>query len=505
VDGAGSLDRVPLSRVVEDVTVALRDATTVDDACRRTVDAVARHTEGMIAALLRVRDHLRCVAAAGAWSVFSSVPTDAGVVGRVFRSGQTVVLPDATQDGDYVSLATTAAAEICAPLLGSGGRPIGALNLEWTRSGLDIHGWHAAVETVAARLGERITDLGGPPAESTDEQLLRHALLMTSAGDERDLLHRSLSAVREVSGMSTAILVLPGRRGARVVPDPEVPTPLGSRLRSLDRTILTRITLRARRHGASYTLGDPRQLDAGGFEALTTAGVRSMITVPVGPPTPSSGGVLLVVDDAVGYPNPATVNLLELLAAQAWTSLDRIRTLQQLHERAISDPLTGLRHHGPFGERLAGTVPGRTALLSIDVDRFKSINDTYGHEAGDRALVDLARTLQGALRARDELYRVGGDEFAAVIEVQRPEEAAGVAHRLVNAARGVGHPISVGVAVQAEGEAAKQTLRRADMALYEVKQAGRDGVRVAAAHPAPADARLTPPRVPTSGEGTDVA
>lgn len=484
------------------MTVVLRGATSVDDACRRTVDTVTRHTDGMIAALLCVRDHLRCVAAAGAWSVFSSVPTDAGVVGRVFRSGQTVVLPDATQDGDYVSLATTAAAEICAPLLGADGRPIGALNLEWPRPGLDIHGWHRAVEAVATGLGRRITELGGPPAESTDEQLLRHALLMTSAHDEQELLHQSLTAVREVSGMSTAILVAPGRRGARAVSDPRAPTPLGARLHSLDRTVLTRIALRARRHGASYSLGDPKRLDAGGFEALTTAGVRSMITVPVGPPTSGGGGVLLVVDETVNYPDPATVNLLELLAAQAWTSLDRIRTVQQLHQRAISDPLTGLRHHGPFGERLAGTVPGRTALLSIDIDRFKNINDTYGHEAGDRALVDLARTLQGALRAQDELYRVGGDEFAAVIEVQRPEEAAGVAQRLVSAARSIGHPVSVGVAIQVQGETAKQTLRRADMALYEVKQTGRDGVAVASAKPA---AGATATAAAASAPRTDVA
>jgi diguanylate cyclase (GGDEF)-like protein len=475
---------VSLGGVVDDVTAALRDAATVDDACRRTVDAIAAHTGAMIAALLHVHDHLRCVAAAGAWSVFSSVPTDAGVVGRVYRTGQTVTLSDATQDGDYISLAAVASTEICAPLLGRDGRPIGALNLEWTSGGLDLPAWRAAVVEIAQRLGRRIVELGGPPAEAAGEQLLRHALLMTSAGGEYQLLHRSLAAAREVSGLATPMLVLTNQLGTRACFDPAAPTGLGGRLGALEPAVLARIALRARRHGASYTLGDPGELDTQGFEALTAAGVRSMITVPVGPPGAADSGVLFVVDEVPSRPSAATVTLLELLAAQAWTSLDRLRTVRQLRERAISDPLTGLRHLGPFAERLAVSVPGRTALLAIDVDRFKHINDTYGHQAGDRALVDLAGTLQHALRAQDELYRIGGDEFAAVVEVQRVEEATGVALRLVAAARRLGYPISVGVAVQVEGETPKQTLRRADMALYEVKQTGRDGVRVAPPRPA---------------------
>jgi diguanylate cyclase (GGDEF)-like protein len=474
---------VSLGGVVEDVTAALPGAATVDDACRRAVEVIARHTGAMVAALLHVHDHLRCVAAAGAWSVFSSVPTDAGVVGRVFQTGQTVMLSDATEDGDYVSLAAVATSEICAPLLGADGRPVGALNVEWTSATADIPAWRQAVEVIAERLGRRVAELGGPPAEAAGEQLLRHALLMTSARNEQELLERSLAAAREVSGLATPLLVLTNQIGTRACLDPAAPTPLGARLAGLEPAALSRIALRARRHGASYTLGDPGRLDTQGFEALTEAGVRSMITVPVGPPGEPDSGVLFVVDDEVSRPSAATVNLLELLAAQAWTSLDRLRSLRQLRERAISDPLTGLRHHGPFDERLAASVPGRTALLAIDVDRFKHINDTYGHEAGDRALVDLARTLQGALRAKDELYRIGGDEFAAVVEVQRLEEATGVAQRLLVAARLIGYPISVGVALQREGETPKQTLRRADAALYEVKQTGRDGVRVAASRP----------------------
>jgi diguanylate cyclase (GGDEF)-like protein len=146
----------------------------------------------------------------------------------------------------------------------------------------------------------------------------------------------------------------------------------------------------------------------------------------------------------------------------------------------MSDPLTGLRHHGPFGERIATATPGRTALLAIDVDEFKSINDTYGHQAGDELLVGLARALQGALRQGDEIYRIGGDEFVAVVDVPQPDEAVRIAERLASAARRAGRTISVGVAMQRDGEPAEDTLRRADVALYDVKRHGRDGVRLAA-------------------------
>ena len=119
-------------------------------------------------------------------------------------------------------------------------------------------------------------------------------------------------------------------------------------------------------------------------------------------------------------------------------------------------------------------------MFAIDIDSFKSINDTYGHQAGDRALVDLAQALSTALRTGDELYRIGGDEFAAILDVQRDDEAVGVAERLVAAARTVRQTISVGVAVRLPGETSQDTLGRADAALYLAKRSGRDRVHLAA-------------------------
>lgn len=470
------------ARVVRDVTARLSTASTAVECCQATVTALARYAPARIAALLWVHDRLRCVAATGSWQVFASVPAGAGTVGRVYASGKTEAVPEAGLDLDRVALRPDVVAELCVPILDPAGRPIGVLDLEWIEQ-VDLDGWQEPVERVAARLGTRIATLGGPPAETRSEKLLRHASALTAAASEAELMTAAVRAARDVSGLTSAVFVLDGPTGPRVATPSVVPDELESRVHAAlvgaGRPVLERLRTLAHRHGASYTLGEDGHPTTADQELLIAAGVRTMISVPLGPT--ELCGVLLVGDTRTVHPDSTTVNLIELLGAQAWICLERLRGLAQLRERASSDPLTGLRHQGSFGERIADLRPeGRTALLAIDVDDFKSINDRYGHQAGDQALVELARALQGALRHGDELYRTGGDEFVAVVDVLRSEEAAGIAQRLVEAARRTGRTISVGVAVRRDDESPDRTLRRADEALYGVKRQGRDGVGLAA-------------------------
>ncbi|WP_420883962.1 diguanylate cyclase [Micromonospora sp. CPCC 205547] len=457
-------------------------ASTAVEACTWTVATLARYTPATISVLLQVHDRLRCVAATGAWQVFSTVPPKSGIVGRVYASGASATVPDVADDPDYLPVRPDVTAEICVPVLDPAGRPIGVLDLQWSEA-TELGPWRETAERLAARLGARIMALGGPPAESRSEKLLRHATALTSAPTEWDLMTAAIVAARDVSTLSAAVLVLNGRRGPRLGAPTGTPGELESRIRAelteagVGR--LGRLINRAHRQGSAYTLGEAGHPPIDEYQPLARAGVRTLVSVPIG--QPDVGGVLLVADERLLRPDPTTVNLIELLAGQAWGAVDRLRTLAQLREQASSDPLTGLRHTGPFGQRLAAATPGRTALLAIDVDGFKTVNDTYGHQAGDRLLVGLARALEGALRHGDELYRVGGDEFVAVIEVSRPEEAVRIAERLTEAARRTGRTISVGVALPQPGEPAERTLRRADQALYQVKRQGRDAVRLAAA------------------------
>ncbi len=470
-----------LDDLIADVGAATESATSVVGACQAALDAIARHCEANTAILLPVHDRLRSVAASGSWQVYSSVHPGRGVVGRTYSSGMTCVVEAPASDPDYIELSPHVKVEIATPVVDGPDHPIGVINLEWIKP-VNVDEWQPAAEHVARILGRRIRELGGAPAESRSEKLLRHGFALSTAATEAELLAHSLYAARDVSGLDSPVLVInePGGR-ARVSIDELHPTDLAAKMAEIDPVELRRFSERARRYGASYTIGDPAALSAEGFESLTVLGVRTLISIPVGLSRDGteSNGVLLVASDRVSRPDAETVNLIALLAGQAWSSWERIQTLEHLREMALSDPLTGLRHHGSFSERLSDAVPGCTAVFAIDIDSFKNINDTYGHQAGDRALVELAQALSNTLRAADDLFRIGGDEFAVVVDVQRSDEALYVAERLVGAARGIGQTISVGVAIHHEGETPSETLSRADAALYVAKRTGRDGVRLA--------------------------
>jgi diguanylate cyclase (GGDEF)-like protein len=473
--------RLGSDRLIADVGAAIESATSVVDACQSALDTIAEHSDANTSVLLPVHDRLRAVAANGAWHVFSSVYPGSGVVGRTYTSGLTRVIETPIGDPDYIELSPNVVVEICTPVVDGPDHPIGVINMEWSRR-VDVAEWRPVAEQIARMLGRRIRDLGGPPPESRGEKLLRHGFALTTAATEAELLAHSLYAARDVSGLDSPVLILNLADDEIEVDIDELhPTDLAAKVAAIDVSDLRRLSDRARLYGASYTIGDPATLDAEGYECLTSAGVRTMISIPVGLSRDGtmSGGCLLVVSDRATRPDPETVNLIALLAAQAWSSRERIQTLANLRELAVSDPLTGLRHHGSFSERLADAIPGHTAVFAIDIDSFKNINDTYGHQAGDQALIELAQALAQTLRAADDLYRIGGDEFAVVVDVQRSDEALGVAERLVGAARGIGHTISVGVAIHHEGETPNETLSRADAALYVAKRTGRDGVRLA--------------------------
>jgi diguanylate cyclase (GGDEF)-like protein len=131
------------------------------------------------------------------------------------------------------------------------------------------------------------------------------------------------------------------------------------------------------------------------------------------------------------------------------------------------------------------------SVLALDVDHFKSINDRYGHEAGDHVLRRVAEATRGALREGDHLGRVGGEEFTAVLPGASAQAAAQVAERLRSAVErtefsdldpALTVTISVGIAVwdAADGDFAG-ALRRADESLYRAKAAGRNRVEIARA------------------------
>ncbi len=163
---------------------------------------------------------------------------------------------------------------------------------------------------------------------------------------------------------------------------------------------------------------------------------------------------------------------------------------QQLRQRAEFDALTGLPNRGLFNDRLASAIErarrsGKTlALLFLDIDHFKGVNDSRGHGAGDELLRIVAERLLATVRGADTVARLAGDEFTVILEgLAEPADAEAVAMKLVEALRPpmrigeamVSVSTSVGLAVLEAGDLdAASLLQRADEALYEAKRAGRD-------------------------------
>ncbi|MFC3125790.1 PleD family two-component system response regulator [Pseudoroseomonas globiformis] len=170
---------------------------------------------------------------------------------------------------------------------------------------------------------------------------------------------------------------------------------------------------------------------------------------------------------------------------------EQLRTeLDRSLEMAITDSLTGLRNRRYIARHLEHLLrTTRPAVMLLDVDRFKAVNDTYGHGVGDVVLKEVALRLQAQLRAVDTVARYGGEEFLVALADTSEEEALQIAERLRGAveddliATGFGDvlriTISIGVAFARDGEAVSDMIRAADGALYRAKSSGRNRVEFA--------------------------
>lgn len=231
---------------------------------------------------------------------------------------------------------------------------------------------------------------------------------------------------------------------------------------------------------------DVGELSPGVREAAMAAGLEACWIAPIPPTRGLAPAVLTVWRAAAG--SPLIGHRHGIVRSTRYVELALVRTAehQQLRHLAGHDALTGVANRSQFRDRLAHDLAIGERALAVafcDLDGFKSVNDTYGHPAGDVVLVEVADRLRACLRVGDELARMGGDEFTVLLRnVPDRDTARHVAERLLAAVR---HPfpvgggedvvalgLSVGVALSEPGVPVDELLARADRALYDVKRAG---------------------------------
>lgn len=189
-------------------------------------------------------------------------------------------------------------------------------------------------------------------------------------------------------------------------------------------------------------------------------------------------------------PEEVSLQSVRAIGAQIGQFMARKQAEERVHHLAHFDELTGLPNRSMFNQRLGHALAQARrsdrplAVLFIDLDRFKNINDTLGHEAGDRVLEEVARRLHGCLREGDTIGRLGGDEFVVLIdELPEPMHIAAVAQKILAAvvkpfilgAQEFNISASIGISTYPEDSADMQgLLKNADIAMYRAKEQGKN-------------------------------
>ena len=231
-----------------------------------------------------------------------------------------------------------------------------------------------------------------------------------------------------------------------------------------------------------------------GSEQLTLSAHEPKATEIISVPLRTTGGVLGVLNlydrvDGQHYDDD-DLETIQTFAGQAAVAMDNVLLHQEAQRLSITDGLTGLSNYRFFQQTLGREIErasrfGRPmALLMLDLDLFKQVNDTYGHQVGDVVLLEVADRVRAEVREVDVVARYGGEEFVVVLPETDRDEAENIAQRIRDRVRGrslhVQTPdlrvtVSIGIAVFPDhGDSPSTLLRAADAALYAAKNAGRD-------------------------------
>jgi diguanylate cyclase (GGDEF)-like protein/PAS domain S-box-containing protein len=415
-------------------------------AYRTVVEATAAtFGYGHVGLYLRDGDELILQHQLGYDDAIARIPVIRGVCGRVARTGEAVLLEDVWADPEFFGTPGETFSEVCVPLVVEG-TVIGVLNVESTNG---------------ARLGPADLRLMAALATQVGLIVARARLYQALGESERDyrlLLDQAADGIF-ISDAAGNFLTVNARACALTG---------YSREELLQRGVADLIGI----DELPATVRHWGDLQADPTKVLVTE--RRLL---------GNGGTTIPVEVSTRLlPDGRLQEIVRDIT-------ERKRTEEELRHRAFHDPLTGLPNRDLFTDRLRQALararrhPTHTfAALCLDLDRFKQINDSLGHPAGDALLVETARRLEGCVREGDTVARLGGDEFAILLEDLAPEFAFDIAGRIQQAITRpflLGeHEVAVSTSIGIAPGSPRYTepaelLRDADIALYRSKERGR--------------------------------
>ncbi len=420
-----------------------------------------------------------------------------GLCGWAIRHGRPVRVGDVSRDPRYIAGLEGARSNLVIPLI-VGHDAVGALNVESRESNafsaedeklLTVLGAQAALAIVASRATERLQ------LRLRELDALFRISRLVGSGRELDwVLEQILEIIQEFSPRGRCAILLLGEETGLL----EVRCARGYVEGVVGMSVLpgAGITGRCLETGEIVVV---HELDTEPDYIRGVEGARSEVALPL-LADGKTVGVLNAESKQPAAFGADAIRLLEIVAHQAATVIKATRWFLETARLASTDPLTGLGNRRRFVAELAdarrrGERYGeRFALAIFDLDRFKSVNDSHGHEVGDRLLAAVAQVLDDGLRDSDVVARLGGEEFGAILMHADEAAAREVSERLRRNVAALALPItedadrgnvratmSVGIACYPGHDGDDRELfRRADRALYAAKDAGRNRIVVAA-------------------------
>ena len=429
-----------------------------------------------VSMFLRHGDVLRMRAQRGYRQLVGTFDGRQGVIGRVMRTRESALVRDVRVDPDYVIVEPSIRSLICAPMLVDQ-ELLGVLCIE-SEHQLNRTD-HDLLRSVAYRLGTAIA-LGRDRQALTErvellELLRRFTASTATAPDLQQLYERTVAAASEVVGVCGAALVAADEGS----PAQRVRAAAGERPAAAVGELLPDTVLLA------------RPISADGASPAGDRDPTPHLALPLASGKELVGILVITLRAGVLELPPLQHEGLALLATHAALAITNHLLFRRTAEEAVRDSLTGLHNRRYFDEAFAQVLAGRRrhfrrlALVLFDLDRFGELNKRHGHQVGDGLLRAFAGVLQGRVRATDLVARFGGEEFVLVLPEASIDDARAVAEEIraifreravVTDAGPVGATVSAGCSEATAGDTPEELIRRADVALYMAKRAGRDQV-----------------------------